>query len=331
MDIVKELAIALVAILLGGGIVAAFRARQLYFIIPNMLGHGGLTGRGQIVQFQMFNRARQMEEDVRITVPETLRCELVAADSPEVKLANNEVLISRLPPMSNVTAILLVEGPVQSDLGSAAMTSKTSKGRLRKSLQDVPPNFGAVITAGVVACLIFALAIIVPTRISDYLEAREKARYEYLAKAGWDQFQPYIDSPSRNSYADREFPASLIEATSDKGVLTLKFVLANKTALPLKVDAFFTVERQLGAEATVTVAETEKNAFGVKVDPLNSSTLEVSLKGLRADVTPEKLYVQFSFEFSPDDRFFVAFYPSRNPIANAALTALLGHPVHPHS
>ena len=162
--------------------------------------------------------------------------------------------------------------------------------------------------------------------ISNYLAAREKARYAYLTQSGWDELTPYIESASRRSYSESEFPASLLAATASGGVFTLRFSLANKTALPLRVDAFFTTHSQkTGVETlAVTVADRETNAFAVSVAPLSASTLEVSFKGLHTDVSPEKLYVQFEFAFADRDNYFVAFYPSRNPVANAALSALPG-------
>jgi hypothetical protein len=328
MNHLIELAIGLGALLLGTAIIAAFRARQLYLVIPKMLGHGGLTGKGQIVQLQVFNRSRAMEEDVRIFVPKTLTADLVAADNPDVSLANNIVILSRLPPFSDATAILLVEGPVQTDLASTTIASKTSKGKLLKTVGEVRPNFGALIIIFAVMAFLFVGEFAYfqyddAQRERHRNEAKQEfaRKYDFLTSSGWEALDSYDSSTWRKSYSDKEFPVSLVSATGDKSSLELTFSIANKSARPITFSAFFMSDKKEYSNS-YRFSERPVNVFDSPVSPLTAATIKVSLKGLHSDFDVSTLYVQMLAGVADYENCSFRFRPSHNAAAVAAAPEL---------
>jgi hypothetical protein len=119
-----------------------------------------------------------------------------------------------------------------------------------------------------------------------------------------------------------EFPLSLISATFTGSTYRLTFSVANKTASPLLLSAFFITDN--AKSSTDRVAEKEENVFDVSVSPLTASTVQVSLEQIHPDVLPAKLLIEFELKFSETGNMYVRFYPSRNSKASGPLLAALG-------
>jgi len=262
-----------------------------------------------------------MEEDVHIDMPPTLTYELIAADHPDVQIDKNKVLLSRLVPNSQVSMILLAEGPIEAESFSPSLSSKATKGKIFKKLEDVPPNAGTVVLALGGFVLVVFLCVFVPTKIFEYQKRQEEkaqqsllAKYAYLDKSGWRGIDGYIKSDARNSYGGFEFPLVLTGARRTGSIYELSFVATNKTSSLLKVTSYFEAK----TKDKPLYSPGEKSVFDLQVNPMASLPVVVSAK-LDPDAPLADLFVKISLKFGDDYVWGIRFYPTENDTANRAL------------
>ncbi len=314
--IIPGVAIALLVAL----ILYAFRVRQLYLLVPKMFGYGGLTGKGKIIELRAFNKGRSMEEEVHIDMPPALTYELIASDHPDIELEKNKVVLSRLSPMSELSMILLAEGSIEAESFTPTITSKTTKGKVVKRLEEVPPNIGTVLM-WVGSFLVFMFALFyIPSLVSDYQKAKALERYAFLGKSGWRSIDRYVSSDARASYAGGEFPLVITAASRTGDVYEIVFTATNKTAAPLLVTAYFDLEKEEVVELRL---DRVKSVFDVPVNPMQAIPVVVSTK-LPSGMQRQKLFVRVGFQFGDeklgkDHIVGLQFFPSANETANKAL------------
>lgn len=314
--IIPSVAIALLVAL----ILYAFKVRQLYLLVPKMFGYGGLTGKGKIVELRAFNKGRSMEEEIHIDMPPALTYELIASDHPDIKLEKNKVILSRLSPMSELSMILLAEGSIEAENFTPTITSKTTKGKVVKRLEEVPPNIGTVLMwAGGFLVFMFVLFYI-PPLVSDYQKTKTLERYAFLGKSGWRGIDRYVSSDARASYPGSEFPLVVTAANRVGDVYEVTFTATNKTAAPLLVTAYFDLEKEEDQEVRL---DTVKSVFDVPVSPMQAIPVVVSTKvpsGLQRPKLFVTVHLQFGDEkFGKDNILGLRFFPSTNETTNKAL------------
>ncbi|OGO36562.1 MAG: hypothetical protein A2Z03_02680 [Chloroflexi bacterium RBG_16_56_8] len=319
MEIVEKIGIAIAGAMIAALVIYAFRVRQLYLLVPKMFGYSTLTEKGKILELRAFNRGRSMEEEVHIDMPPALSYELIASDHPDVLLQKNKLVLSRVSPQSEVSIVLMAEGAIEAESFSPTINSKTTKGKVVKKQEEVPPNAGIVVMSVGAFVLFIGLMFIIPSKWLDYQKEQKEAekreilgRYAFLEQAGWRGLDHYIFSEARRSYSEIEFPMLFSSARRKGDNFEVQFLATNKTAAPLSVTAYFDTEK-----GGVSV-EGKKSAFDVSVPPMQSIPLVVSTE-IPRKLAAEKLFVTISFKFGEEQLWGLRFYPSLNKAANNAL------------
>ena len=326
MDIVLKIIIGTVITVMATLVLYAFRMRQLYLLIPKMFGYSGLTGKGKVLELRVFNRGRSMEEDVYISMPPALTYDLIAADSPDVRLDNKKLVFSRISPRSEVSIILLAEGAVQSENFEATLNSKTTKGKIVKKLEDVPPNAGSFVLSVGGVLLLLALGVVIPHKWSEHKIAQRDSeiaqrdseknevlkKYSFLEDAGWRDVDRFIFSDARASYAGFEFPILFNSARRKWNNFEVRFFATNKTSAPLKVYVYFYSE-----EEDVSIIHTNL-AKDILVQPMQTSPVVVSADIDSSMKEFDKLHVKVRMQFGELPPIYVIFSPSLNKASNQA-------------
>lgn len=316
MEHFEKITIGIAVSLIVALILYAFKVRQLYLLVPKMFGYGGLTGNGKIVEIRAFNKGRSMEEEVHINMPAGIKHELIASDHPDVDLKSNKVTLSRISPLSEISLILLAEGAaVEAESFTPTITSKATKGKVVKRLEEMPPNIGTIVLTFVGFILIMFAIGAVPSFLNEY----QKTKYAFLEKAGWRNIDFYVKSEVRNSYRGNEFPIVITSVNQDRDFYETTFMVINKTALPLRVTAYFDYPKE---ESRGNGLETIKSSFDVLINPMQAIPMAVSTK-LSSDLQRSKLFVSVSLYFGDDwnDHILgLKFLPYASDISNKTLS-----------
>ena len=77
-----------------------FKIRQLYLVVPKKYNYGALTGKGNVVELNIFNRGRGIEEDVHIHLPPDIACDIIAANSPDISIGDKFIKIDNVVRLS---------------------------------------------------------------------------------------------------------------------------------------------------------------------------------------------------------------------------------------
>jgi len=319
MDIIEKITVGIAVAIIAALVMYAFRVRQSYLLVPKMFGYSALTEKGKILELRAFNRGRSMEEEVHIDMPPALTYELIASDHPDVLLKNNKLLLSRVPPQSEVSIVLMAEGSIEAENFSPTINSKTTKGKVVKKQEEVPPNAGVVVMTAGGFLLLMGLMFLIPSKWIEYQQEQKKAeiqaalgRYKFLEQAGWRGLDPYVFSEARRSYSEIEFPMLFNSAQLKGDEFEVRFLATNKTAAPFGVTAYF------GTEKDVISVNGKKSAFDVNIPPMQSIPVVVSAK-IPKKLATEELFVTVSFTFGEERIYGLRFYPSLNKTANTAL------------
>lgn len=174
-----------------------------------MFAHGALAGKGKIVEMRVVNKGRSMEEEIHIDMPPDFTYELIAADHPDVRLVKNRMTLDRFAPATDISIILLVEGPNELDNFLPSINSKTTKGKVLKKIEEIPPNIGNVILTVFIIIIVVFLTSYITKKIFDYQEQKVKEKYSYLETEGWKLYETFIDSKVKQNYINTEFPITL--------------------------------------------------------------------------------------------------------------------------
>ena len=135
-----------------------FKRRQLYVATENLYRTSEISDKGTLCEISIFNRGRQTEEDIKVSLDNSLKYELVAFNDSNMSLENNLIKINRLHKMSKVSILLLVEHGDFSYKQILQVDSKTEKGKIIKNAEQVPPNVFDLLSVFFIIIPIFGLA-----------------------------------------------------------------------------------------------------------------------------------------------------------------------------
>ena len=232
-----------------------FKRRQLYVATENLYRTSEISNKGILCEISIFNRGRQIEEDIKVSLDNSLKYELLAFNDSNMSLDQNVIKISRLHKKSKVSVLLLVENGDFSFKQILQVDSKTEKGKVIQKVEEIPPNLFD---------LIFAFFLLIPLvgvgawagylyndtktnvdkdslldkkinfiKTGEYYVSTQNSR---LKKMGWLNLIDYEASKLSKSYLGTEFPIRFYEKrVLEDGRVIFAFELINKTALPFKV------------------------------------------------------------------------------------------------
>lgn len=294
MDNIYKIATALVVFTITSILTYLFRMRQLYLVAPTLFEKTSVSANGSVCQIFIYNRGKQVEEELVVAIDPGLQIELLASDYAGLSLSEGTVRIDRLHKGKSASALLLVENGTFDSSKITSFTSKATVGNVIKKVADVPPN-GANLFLGAVGLIAFIPAMYGSYLIYDhvhttYLGYRLKAAYE----SGWRNLDSYFDSELRKSYGDQEFPISLVKSGPGSDTKTLVFEVYNKAAVPLQVTA----------DKNNKVGTGLSDFASVKVPPMSHHQLVTTVPA-----PDEKSHrPEIAFTFKSGDEFIYQFY-----------------------
>lgn len=235
-------------IILGVGWVAKtlFHSRQLYVVSENLYGNSLLTDKGIICEISIFNRGRQVEEDIEITLDNTLKYELLAYNDANAVLEKNVIKINRLHKKSKLGVLLLVEEGDFTFKKINKVESKSEKGRIVEKFDQVPANY----IDGILGFIVFMILMVLGgaggyfyKELMQELEVEsvfnKKEEYILLEKIGWSGLEKYFKSNLSRSYSGSEFPIRFIKRKLINDEVIYIFEIYNKTTFPMDVSVNF--------------------------------------------------------------------------------------------
>lgn len=263
-ELILKILVGVISSLIMISLTYIFKRRQLYVAAENLYRNSGISNKGILCEISIFNRGRLIEEDIRVSLDNSLKYELVAFNDSNMTLENNVIKVARLHKKSKVSVLVLVENGDFSYKQILQVDSKTEKGKIIEKIEGVPPNLldlilGLFLLLPFIGGSAWAGYIYSDTKNSDtnntatadveqvkLSEAEHKfvqnniyyvsKKYKNLEKMGWMNLVLYEKSQMAKSYEGTEFPIRFLakkEVGDNKTIYA--FQLLNKTALPFSV------------------------------------------------------------------------------------------------
>jgi hypothetical protein len=206
-----------------------FRMRQLYLVVSRLFQYSKLSKSAKTMELIIVNRGRQSEEDIRIEFDPSYTYRMIALTSPTIKLEGSVLQIQRIPPRDEVSVVLETTNKNFSKKNVAAISSKTSKGKILEKIQEVPPNAGNT-------ALVIGAFILIPTLMwfsadeyFKYKEQKGKPPVQDVSKTGWKNLDDYAKSTLAGFYLDGKFPVEIKGYRRVKDRIFLGIELINNT------------------------------------------------------------------------------------------------------
>lgn len=235
---IENMLVGLVVTLLGTLLIYAFKARQLYLVVPRLFSNYLLSTNGKLVELRVFNKGRIAETDVRITLDPELTYEIVASTDSTSKIEDSAIGVPRVPPGDDYSVLLLVEGGTFTNSRISSVSSAMTKGRVFEQLGDVPPNAGNALLAVIFGLALLATPIAGLEGFHAWKENQEKQELAELYSAlnnRWSDLERYSSSSFAKLYGVSEFPFHQTSITRNGSRVKIKFTVINRAAAELEV------------------------------------------------------------------------------------------------
>jgi hypothetical protein len=138
-----------------------FFSRRLYLIQPKLFDYSDLVSRNnsKTLELTVINSGSLPEEDVRIQLSPLFTYTVLAADYAGLVISKDGVLeLDRLSPQQNVTVVLTAEGGEFRKEHVVGVTSKSTVGKVKDSLQEA--QFTPMMNIGMVLLIFGALPML---------------------------------------------------------------------------------------------------------------------------------------------------------------------------
>lgn len=236
MDNIEKIVVGLVLFVVTSVVAYLFRMRQLYVVTPKLFRHAPISQSGSLCELIVYNKGNQVEEDIQVSLDPDIKAELLASSATGIKLTGSMLDIERLHKGSEASMMLLVENGVLDSSKIMSISSKGTKGRVCKKVNDIPPNFAWYFLSLTLAIGIFPGLYYGSKAYSALNAAYVEYKLQLPYKSGWANLSTYYSSDLRQSYSNQEFPVRFVGRQIDKAKnVTLTFDVFNKTAIPLTI------------------------------------------------------------------------------------------------
>lgn len=283
MSVLQTIGVAVAGSLLATIIIYVYKVRQLYLTIPSLYSFSEISENGKIVEIVVHNKSWHMEEDLEIIMQIGPVYNMLASSDGSVSLRSNIIMMPRLGPGKSAKFLLLVEqGSITKD-APPQLSSKTTSGKYINQSNDVPPNFGILLSCVLVIIFLFISFLI----WNNYEDKRREEQlkkiqsgeiyrdaYPFASSMGWGMLSSYDRSSISKSYGNQEFPVFYNSATFENGILSFDFTVTNKTTFPFFSSGYINARDDSFDVGFV------KDYFmkDVKVEPMQSGKLTLKCK-----------------------------------------------------
>jgi len=237
VDNIEKIVIGIVLFALTSALGFLFKMRQLYVVVPKLYRHSGLAVNGSLCEIIIYNRGKQVEEDIQVVLDPDLKCELVATSIPGIGLSNSSIELGRLHKSSNVSILILVENGIFDISKILSISSKACSGRKVNRVFDVPSNWANLFMMYLASAAVLFVGFYGPPFYEKLDRKWSQSRLSTAANDGWNGLENFYHSSMRESYSLNEFPVRYISRLTDKGRIVVTYEVYNKTSLPLTVYA----------------------------------------------------------------------------------------------
>ncbi len=286
-----KIIIGLVVFSLSSIVAYLFRMRQLYTVVPKLYRTSFLSEKGSVSELIIYNRGNKTEEDIVLEIDQEMKCELLGANSSDIKLVGNTVQLTRLHAKNEASLILLVENGILTDEKLTSLSSKDCKGKIYKKTDEVPPSSSHVALSIIGLIAIISVFTWGPT-FYNYLNNKWISyKYSYVVEKGWKGIDKYLSSDFMDSYSDQEFPLRFIGYKRVGKIINISYEAINKSALPISVFI----------KSNTDYSKNEDESYwwfsGKKIQPLSKEIITV--KGLRPKIgiVKPKFNIRYGDEF----------------------------------
>lgn len=236
---IDNLIVGLAVTIIGTLLIYAFKVKQLYLVVPRLFSKSALSNKGKVVEVRIFNRGRSAEVDVQVTLDPGVSYEIVASTDSTSTINNSTISIPRLPPGDDYSVLLLIEGGDFTNERISGLSSSTTKGKIFKELDNVPPNAGKAFLTVLATLLIAATPIAGIEGYQAWENSKKHSHFVELTKSlgqEWSGLEAYAESNFGKYYTAGEFPIHLLEKRRKGKRVVLMFHLINRAAASLEVD-----------------------------------------------------------------------------------------------
>lgn len=238
---------SVLATLMGVGLLAIFRSRWLYLIVPKLYLNTPLSN-GHVVSLTLTNAGVLAEEEIKVRLKTTCRYEFLAGSDTTLKFENNTLSLPRLARGQSVNALLLVEGKTFEHSDIEAVESKLTSGKVVQNKEQVSaPWHHILIWPILIAVLLvpFSVGMFVGKLTgSDAIDFARKALLEPFAPskqlAGYQvdlvERHASIAGELANATADGRVTLTLVEILRRGDILIVTGEVSNQMRGTLVVD-----------------------------------------------------------------------------------------------
>jgi hypothetical protein len=147
-----------------------------------------------------------------------------------------------------------------------------------------------------------------------------EVRSKQLAVDGWTEVGSFLRSTLHKSYNDHEFPASLTKVKRSGNLLSLEFILTNKSTNVFLAQAYVTTDKEREPDEfgrADPIVLDGKNVHDLRINPMTSKSVLVTASVPR-DVPFSSLAVRISLT-TREEYVYFSFRPMMNAMAKRAI------------
>jgi len=299
LDTLEKILIAVFCFVITSVLGYLFRMRQLYIVVPKLYKHALIAGKGSLCEIIIYNKGKQVEEDIRVEIDPDLKCELIAASSNEMEFERSVIKLPRMHKGSENSAILMVENGILDFSKIMSISSKNAKGRPIKLIDNVPVNYANGFL-GIILAMSILPSMYYGEKFYRFMDDKYMvSKMSGVFSLGWTDIHNYYGSDLRKSYSDREFPIAFEGFSDDGKIRKVTFQLFNKTAVSMNVHGRFvevdekSKDREFLTFALKDVAAMSKDNISIRIpkplQPSDSQMINFSIR-IGDDFTHSLMY-----------------------------------------
>ncbi|MEA5671475.1 hypothetical protein VA602_08980 [Pseudomonas sp. MH2] len=226
-DIALKATITLMITILINKFLSAFRIRQLYASIDQVLDCHDINIDGYTATITAFNRGKDKEKGIQIIIPGTTYCQIIAHSLPGALSEENIIRIDRLAPGETMTINVFIRGNKKlTKKNLPIIKSEDITGRLFWGRENVWPSLGPLVFSLSLFVSVMALFGYIMWKTGGPDQAYFTIRYHNLYNQG---FAPKFSSDnyiiSKTSILDDNYPFKVQDT----------YIKNNKVHFPIKI------------------------------------------------------------------------------------------------
>jgi hypothetical protein len=218
--------------------ISTFRVRQLYLSYEDVHPCAIEGHDGYIANFRIYNKGKDKETNVEITLPNTSECQILSSNYPEIKALEQKVVIDRILPKQVVFFSAYLKSAIPlSDLHRPFLKSEDANGKTYNNREKVPPSLGpSMMGLSVFFAVMITFAYVTYSGVNIFYPYYA-IRYEALLAQG---FKPLIFSRIElaASLPSSKSPLTVDNARTEEAKIVISLTIKNPTPNRIVVSVY---------------------------------------------------------------------------------------------